>query len=267
MRCNIIPAAFPRNVVFLSSDHREWFIILFRATANTISFTLSTHLAAVRTGRLSCRKPNLQQIPGKEVVITDVEGKQTAVSFRDIFCCSSEKKVLFSCDYSQNEIRILAHLSGDETLISMFNNTSSGSSESSGSSGSAIDIYKEMSAKLSGKKVSEITDDERSLAKQTTLAIIYGMGIPTIATRLNITMKYAADYSKSFFSRFNKIKPFINSSIEHARKHGYVTTITGRRRYLEDIRSTDKSAKARAERQAVNSIIQGRWGEKVLSEL
>jgi len=191
---------------------------------------------AVRTGRLSCRKPNMQQVP---------KGGTFGVAPRDSFCASSDELCLFACDYSQNEVRILAHMSNDKQLIQMFGNDD------------GIDIYKQMSSSITGKPVENVSDKERSIAKQVVLAILYGMGIPQVANKLSVDRTTAQRFFNLFYSRFRGVKAWIDSTKESARKNGYVSTIVGRRRYLDEIQSEDNGKRAQAERQAVNTIIQG----------
>eukprot|EP00957_Ditylum_brightwellii_P127641 9734324-Ditylum_brightwellii.AAC.1 len=190
---------------------------------------------AVRTGRLSCRKPNMQQVPNVGAF---------GVNPRDGFVATSSEKCLFACDYSQNEIRILAHMSGDQTLISMFRED-------------GVDIYKQMSSAITGMPVDEVSDKERKIYKQVTLAILYGMGVPQVAKKLSVTRSTAQNFFTSFYRRFHGVRQWMEQTKDFARQNCFVTTIAGRRRYLDDINSTDTAKKAQAERQAVNTIIQG----------
>mmetsp|Transcript_816 Transcript_816/g.1120 ORF Transcript_816/g.1120 Transcript_816/m.1120 type:complete len:994 (-) Transcript_816:252-3233(-) len=191
---------------------------------------------AVRTGRLSCRKPNLQQIP---------TGKLFGVFPRNAFITSSKESCFFACDYSQNEVRILAHMSGDKALISLF--TQPGTT----------DIYKQMSSVVTGKEIDSVSDKERSIAKQVTLAIIYGMGINNVAQKLSITKSTAQTFFQSFYGRFPGVKQWMDRVKKSARQCKHVKTITGRIRYLDNIDSDSQKLRSQAERQAVNTIIQG----------
>ena len=191
---------------------------------------------AVRTGRLSCRKPNLQQVPTSTVF---------GINIRDSFRPTSKDRCLFACDYSQNEIRILAHVSNDQALIAMFNSRDD------------IDIYKQMSAAITGKRIEDIGDEERKVSKQVTLAILYGMGVNQISKKLGIVRQAAQQHLDAFYRRFHGVRRWMAETKEFARRNHYVTTITGRRRYLDDIQASDKGKVAQAERQAVNTIIQG----------
>jgi len=191
---------------------------------------------AVRTGRLSCRKPNLQQVP---------TGSVMGIYPRNAFTTSTKQSCLFSCDYSQNEVRILAHISGDEALIRLF--TQPGK----------IDIYKQMSSVISNKSSDMVTDEERAVAKQVTLAIMYGMGINSVAKKLGIDKNSAQKFFQSFYGRFPGVKRWMDSTVSFARSNKYVTTIAGRKRYLDFINSDDRALKTQAERQAINTVIQG----------
>jgi len=191
---------------------------------------------AVRTGRLSCRKPNMQQIP-----TTTFFG----ICPRTAFISSCKETCLFAFDYCQNEVRILAHMSGDDSLISLFNTPGN------------VDIYKQMSSVTSGKPVDQITDKERAVSKQVTLAILYGMGLPQVAKKLGVDRTAAKAFFDSFYGRFRGVKAWMNQTKSFAREHKYVKTITGRRRYLDNIVSDNEALKKQAERQAVNSVIQG----------
>ena len=164
---------------------------------------------AVRTGRLSCRKPNIQQVPTTPSFGTNI---------RDSFRASSSKMCLFACDYSQNEIRILAHMSNDQALIGMFR------------SREEIDIYRQMSAAIRGIKVENVTDDDRKISKQVTLAILYGMGVPQVASSLSVSPQTARQHLDGFYRRFHGVKRWMDATKEGARRNSYVTTITGRRR-------------------------------------
>ena len=146
-------------------------------------------------------------------------GDVLGVSPRNAFVASSKETCLFACDYSQNEVRILAHMSGDKSLISLFVQPGT------------IDIYKQMSSVITGKSVDSVSSKERSIAKQITLAIIYGMGINNVAKKLSINKGTAQTFFQSFYGRFRGVKVWMEKVKEFARKEKYVTTITGRRRY------------------------------------
>ena len=179
----------------------------------------------------------MQQIPN--------EAKVFHVHPRDAFCPTRKDACLFSFDYSQNEVRILAHITGDSKLLSLFNNDN------------MKDIYKEMSSLVTGKSINAVSSDERAITKQVVLAILYGMGVPQVAKKLGISRDSAQHFFDSFYNRFYETKRWMDRTKESVRSCGFITTIAGRRRYLDDIYSLDMKKRAQAERQAVNSIIQG----------
>ena len=194
-------------------------------------------MTAVRTGRLSCRKPNLQQLPSDAVF---------GVKPRDAFVPSArEGMCVFACDYSQKEVRILAHMSNDEALISLFRGDAS------------TDIYKQMASLIRNKPAESITADERAQFKQVTLALLYGMSSNQVAKKLSISKAGAQQTMNDFFRRFRRVKAWMEETKQSARRNGYVLTIAGRRRYLNDIRSEDNGKRSQAERQAINTVIQG----------
>jgi len=165
---------------------------------------------AVRTGRLSCRKPNMQQVPTGSVI--------QGVCPRNFFTSCTKESCLFACDYSQNEVRILAHMSNDKALIRLFTDPN------------ATDIYKQMASVTSGKAPAEVTDEERAVSKQVTLAIMYGMGLNTVAKKLGTSKVQARNFFNSFYGRFQGVKRWMEETIRFARANKYVTTITGRKR-------------------------------------
>jgi DNA polymerase I-like protein with 3'-5' exonuclease and polymerase domains len=196
----------------------------------------------VRTGRLSCRKPNMQQIPREGGV--SMHGL-CLYSPRDAFCASTMDSVLFTCDYSQNEVRILAHMSNDRSLLEAFQHEHK-----------ASDIYKQMSSFITGKAVEEVSSQERASTKQVVLAILYGMGVNQVASKLHLDKISAQRTITAFYQRFCGVQQWMEQVKESARKNGYVTTVAGRRRYV-DINSSDNDTRAQAERQAINTVIQG----------
>jgi DNA polymerase-1 len=182
---------------------------------------------AVRTGRLSCRKPNLQQVPK--------EGAYGVVP-RSAFV-TEEGMCLFACDYSQKEVRILAHMSNDETMIALFRDDPT------------VDIYRQMSSIILNKSADTVTDGERSQFKIITLAILYGMSANQVATQLKISKNNAQQLMADFFRRFRRVKPWMDDLKAYARSKLYVKTISGRKRYLDDINSDDHAKRSQAERQ------------------
>lgn len=186
------------------------------------------------TGRLSSDKPNLQNIP-----IRSERGKE----IRKAFVPRDENHVLVAADYSQIELRIIAALSNDENMLAAFN--------------SGQDIHASTAAKVYGIELDEVTREQRSHAKMVNFGIIYGISAFGLSQRLNISRKEAKQIIDSYFEKFPGIKIFMDKCIEDARTNGYVETMLGRKRFLRDINSANAVVRGFAERNAINSPIQG----------
>jgi DNA polymerase-1 len=185
------------------------------------------------TGRLSSSNPNLQNIP-----IRKEEGKKIRQAF-----IPKEGHTLISADYSQIELRILAHCAEDEILIEAFKNDE--------------DIHTRTAKEVFQVMPEFITDDLRSQAKTINFGIVYGMSGFRLANDLNISRKMATAYIDNYFKRYSGVKKFIDATIENTRKTGEVSTIFGRKRRLDDINSSNANVRGFAERAAVNTPIQG----------
>jgi DNA polymerase-1 len=186
------------------------------------------------TGRLSSDNPNLQNIP-----IRTERGRE----IRKAFTARNENYVLLSADYSQIELRIIAELSGDEGMIEAFQ--------------TGQDIHKATAAKVYNVELADVTSDMRRNAKMVNFGIIYGISAFGLSERLNIPRKEAAAIIENYFAKYSRIKEYMDESIAIAREKGYVETIMGRRRYLRDINSPNHTVRGFAERNAINSPIQG----------
>ncbi len=185
------------------------------------------------TGRLSSSNPNLQNIP-----IRDEDGKEIRKAFVPDQDC-----LFFSADYSQIELRLMAHLSGDENLIEAFNN--------------GYDIHTATAAKVFKKNIDEVDKDMRRKAKTANFGIIYGISAFGLAERLDISRGEAKQLIDDYFESYPAIKSYTENVIQSARENGYVETLLGRRRYLSDINSHNSVVRGYAERNAVNAPIQG----------
>ncbi|UCG28967.1 MAG: DNA polymerase I, partial [Bacteroidales bacterium] len=194
----------------------------------------SFNQAVTATGRLSSNNPNLQNIP-----IREERGRE----IRKAFIPSTDNHVLFSADYSQIELRLMAHMSGDKNMIEAFR--------------SGEDIHSATAAKIQDIPIDRITADMRSKAKTANFGIIYGISSFGLAQRLNISRKEASDLIQGYFKTYPDVKEYMIRSIGQAREHGYVQTIMGRRRYLPDIHSRNAVVRGMAERNAINAPIQG----------
>ena len=185
------------------------------------------------TGRLSSREPNLQNIP-----IRAEEGRRIRGAFIAKPGC-----VLVSADYSQIELVVLAHLSGDENLVASFNEGG--------------DVHARTAALIFGIDEKDVNSDQRRMAKTINFGVIYGMSAFRLANELNISRTEAQTFIKAYFNTYSGVSRFIENLIRKTGQTGYVTTISGRRRYIPAINSRNKTEKSAAERVAVNTPIQG----------
>ncbi|MCF0197436.1 MAG: DNA polymerase I, partial [Bacteroidaceae bacterium] len=185
------------------------------------------------TGRLSSSNPNLQNIP-----VRDSQGKEVRKAF-----VPEEGQEFFSADYSQIELRIMAHLSGDENLIESFLQ--------------GQDIHASTAAKIMKKPIEEVTSDDRRKAKTANFGIIYGISAFGLAERMEVSRSEAKALIDGYFETYPGVKDYMNSSIAMAREKGYTETIFHRRCYLPDINSRNAVVRGYAERNAINAPIQG----------
>ena len=190
--------------------------------------------ALTATGRLSSSKPNLQNIP-----IRTERGKE----IRKAFIPSRPDGLIVSADYSQIELRIMAHLSCDQHLIAAFRN--------------GQDVHAMTAAKIFGVNLEDVTSDQRRIAKTANFGIMYGISAFGLSQRLHIGRAEAKKIIDDYFANFPAISSYIEDTVTAARETGYVETIFGRRRYLPDINSKNGTARALAERNAINAPIQG----------
>lgn len=190
--------------------------------------------ATTATGRLSSTEPNLQNIP-----IRMEEGRK----IREAFIPSEEGWYMLAADYSQIELRILAHISGDENLIDAFQK--------------GMDIHTRTAMDVFGVEESEVTSLMRRQAKAVNFGIVYGISDYGLSQNLNITRKEAGDFIERYFSVFSGVKHWMEEIVKQAKQDGFVTTLLNRRRYLPDIRSSNFNLRSFAERTAMNTPIQG----------
>ena len=194
----------------------------------------SYNQAVTATGRLSSANPNLQNIP-----IRDDLGRP----IRSAFVASDERHEILSADYSQVELRLMAHLSGDENLCEAFRE--------------GKDIHAATAARIFKKEIDEVTSEERRRAKTANFGIIYGISAFGLSQRLRIPRAEAKQLIEGYFESYPKVKEYMDRVVADAREKGYVETLFGRRRYLADIDSRNANARALAERNAINAPIQG----------
>jgi DNA polymerase-1 len=185
------------------------------------------------TGRLSSSDPNLQNIP-----IRGEDGKEIRKAFVPEPGC-----LFFSADYSQIELRVMAHLSDDENMINVFRE--------------GKDLHAATASNIYKKPIGDISRDERTKSKRANFGIIYGITVFGLAERLDITRDEAKQLIDGFFETFPQVKDYMERAKEEARRQGYVPTLLGRRRYLPDINSQNATVRGFAERNAINAPIQG----------
>ena len=190
--------------------------------------------ALTSTGRLSSSNPNLQNIP-----IRTEQGRE----IRKAFVAEGYDSVMMSADYSQIELRVMAHLSGDEHLCAAFRE--------------GRDVHAATAAKIFGVPVSEVTPDQRRMAKTANFGIMYGISSFGLAQRLGTSRSEAKELIDGYFASFPAIRDFIATTLDSARRNRYTETLFGRRRYIPDIESHNANLRALAERNAVNAPIQG----------
>ena len=189
--------------------------------------------ALTATGRLSSSSPNLQNIP-----IRTEDGQQIRKAF-----VAPQGSVVMSADYSQIELRVMAHCCGDEHMIKAFKD--------------GEDIHKTMAAKIFGKSLEDVTPEERRKAKTANFGIMYGISAFGLAQRLKISRTEASKLITDYYASFPSIRQFLDKVLDDARKNGYVQTLFGRRRYVPDVNSRNANVRSIAERNAINAPIQG----------
>ena len=194
----------------------------------------SYNQAVTATGRLSSANPNLQNIPVRDEVGRPI---------REAFVPSDDRHELLSADYSQVELRLMAHLSGDENLCEAFRE--------------GKDIHAATAARIYKKPIEEVTSEERRRAKTANFGIIYGISAFGLSQRLRIPRAEAKQLIEGYFDSYPKVKEYMDNVVATAREKGYVETLFGRRRYLADIDSRNANVRALAERNAINAPIQG----------
>ena len=221
-----------RMLTKLKSTYLDGMRALISAATGRIH--TSFNQTVTTTGRLSSSEPNLQNIP----VRTD-SGRR----IREMFVPGEGWDYILSADYSQIELRVLAHMSGDENLIDAFRH--------------GQDIHTRTAAEVFGVPMAEVTGMLRSRAKAVNFGIVYGISDFGLSRDIGVSRKEAAQYIDNYFARYPGVKQFMDSSVVEAKKQGFVTTLFGRRRFLPDINASNFSLRSFAERTAMNTPIQG----------
>jgi DNA polymerase-1 len=190
--------------------------------------------AVAATGRLASDEPNLQNIP-----IRTEKGRE----IRKAFVPRDRHHLLLSADYSQIELRVIAHMSGDKGLQAAFHK--------------GLDIHAATAAKVFHVDIDDVTREQRSRAKAVNFGLAYGQGAFGLSQNLGIPRAEAKQIIDDYFAQFPGVREYMDEQIAYCRKHGYVKTLLGRRRYLPDIHSANQTVRAQAERIAINAPMQG----------
>ena len=220
-----------RSLSKLKSTYTDKLPLLIDAKSGRVH--TSYHQAVTSTGRLSSSNPNLQNIP-----IRTASGRR----IRGAFIARPSYK-LIAADYSQIEMRIMAHVSQDSGLLDMFNKD--------------LDMHQATAAEVFGCDLATVDSEQRRIAKAINFGLIYGMSAFGLAKQLNISRGEASDYVETYFKRFAAVRAYMENTREQARKQGYVETISGRRLYLPEINAKDARRRRYAERSAINAPMQG----------
>lgn len=221
-----------REITKLRSTYVEALPALIQPKTGRVHTTFNQTIAA--TGRLSSVSPNLQNIP-----IRTERGQQ----IRKAFVARDEDHVILSADYSQIELRLVAEIAKEEAMLEAFR--------------SGIDIHQATAARVYGVPLEEVSREMRSKAKMVNFGIIYSISAFGLSQRLGVPRKEAAELIDNYFAQYPGIKNYMSDTLEFARAHGYVKTMMGRRRYLKDINSRNFTVRGFAEREAINSPVQG----------
>jgi len=221
-----------RQLMKLKSTYADGLAALINPETGRLHTTL--HQTVTATGRLSSSEPNLQNIPIR---------LEVGRLIRKVFIPSREENLLLAADYSQIELRILAHVSGDPVLISAFKN--------------GEDIHTRTAAEIFGVRPEDVTREMRSRAKAVNFGIVYGLSDFGLARDIKVSRQEARLYIENYFTRYAGVKAYIGRVIKEAREKGYVTTLLNRRRYLPDLFSPNRTIRNFGERTAMNTPIQG----------
>jgi len=221
-----------RQLVKLKTTYAEGLLSVINPETGKIHSSFNQTVTV--TGRISSTEPNLQNIPIKI---------EMGRKIRKVFIPSSEDFQLLDADYSQIELRVLAHITGDENMIDAFLRNE--------------DIHASTASKVFGIPVEEVTSTMRSRAKAVNFGIIYGIGDFSLAKDLGITRKEARKYIDGYLDRYPKVKQYMHDIIEQGKTYGFVTTLFNRRRYLPELKSRNFNIRSFGERIALNTPIQG----------
>ena len=221
-----------RQLTKLASTYVDGFRPLIDRNSGLIHTVFNQTVTS--TGRLSSKEPNLQNIP-----VRDDEGRE----IRRFFVPRAKDRVLVSADYSQIELRLLAHYSDCKELIDAFN--------------SGVDVHALTAASVFGVDIKDVTAEQRRSAKAVNFGIIYGISEYGLSKNIKVSPKTAAEYIQKYFERYKNVKEYMNANVEFAKGNGYVKTAFGRRRVIPEINSTNYNIRSFGERAAMNMPLQG----------
>ncbi len=221
-----------RQLMKLKSTYADGLLSVIDKNTNKIHSNFNQTVTA--TGRISSTEPNLQNIPIK---------LELGRKIRKVFIPSSENYVLLDADYSQIELRVLAHITGDKNMTDAFNNEE--------------DIHTTTASKVFGIPIDEVSPVMRSRAKAVNFGIVYGIGDFSLAQDIGVTKKEAKRYIDEYLDKYSSVKEYMSDTVEKGRENGFVTTIFNRRRYLPELKSSNFHMRAFGERVAMNTPIQG----------
>ncbi len=221
-----------RHIVKLKGTYADGLLAVINKNSGKIHSNFNQTVTV--TGRISSTEPNLQNIPIRTKLGREV---------RKMFVASDNDHILVDADYSQIELRVLAHISGDINMLDAFNNNQ--------------DIHTRTASQIFNVTASEVTSEMRSRAKTVNFGIVYGMGDFSLAQELGIKKSEAKKYIENYFTNFNGVKRYMEDIVETAKRDGYVTTLFNRRRYLPELNSGNFIQRSFGERVAMNTPIQG----------
>jgi DNA polymerase-1 len=221
-----------RQLVKLKSTYVDALPIMVNPRTGRVH--TSFNQTGTTTGRVSSSDPNLQNIPIRTEIGREV---------RRAFVAGQADQSLMGADYSQVELRIMAHVAGDETLISAFE--------------AGEDIHRATASELFGVPIGDVNSDQRRIAKTTNFGVVYGISDYGLSQQLGIPRKDAGEFIQRYFARYPSIRGYLDSAVKQARDTGYVTTLMGRRRHIPEIHVANQTLRNAAERMAINMPIQG----------
>jgi DNA polymerase I len=203
----------------------------------------SFNQAVAATGRLSSSNPNLQNIPIRTEIGRDVRKAFIADNAGEHRLFENEQSYLLAADYSQIELRLLAHMAQEERLVQAFDQ--------------GLDIHAATAAEVMGVPIEKVDPDSRRLAKTINFGVLYGMGSYGLARDSGLTPAEASKFIELYWSRYPAVRRFMDQTLEEGRERGYVSTLLGRRRYMPELRSRNGGVRQQAERMAINAPVQG----------